>query len=1327
MRTNQTIRRFFSILITVSMLLTFLPFARQAVADGGPAAYCIFVNHSNGDVLIQETAADPGEEYSFDAVYIDGTGTTASYDADWLVPDIKLLVNNAHVTNASIYAEFELFGTSRIDYEGGNAYTESDSTYSFEGYFDPDKPVETMNAYKQFFDEHYYQDIGDTIATHITGNQELNEPRDYSYLVIDEGATLTIRLIPREDGPDHLNLTIWNKLTINGNLVYAPSTGKPNSLEIRENATIELGENAQCTFENGTELNLHCRLDLFDLDPDLYTYDAEKDSWVRQEGHREDGIYIGSDPFDLITGIYFEAKDSNETVVGYGADDMGFIARDRYNDADTIEITISSNDQDLFIEIFDASDPEHREPLDPNLYSFDGSLLTISKIEGEGAEWFPVYEIWLKTQGIYFNYDHEHSPIDSIFFEAGYYNDYVSDNFITKSVYEDEDSIALTFDIKDQERGLTIDVHDENDEPIDDRIYSYEAGVLTISKGDGWGNIYNIFIGVDHSQDPREDGIYIGSDPYDLITSATYTVNGSEPITVNDRGFIARDQYDVDGVDSIEITFESNQTLVIEVYDDADPRERLSPTLYQVNDGNKLTIFKGEGESAQWFSSYEVFVKTQGIYFGYEREHPPVTQISYHFDENDAPVEVVNNYIAKSVFDGADSIILKFAIADTERGLTIDIRDENNDRIEEQSGLYTYQEDTLILNKPDGGWGSVYDIQIGVDHSNDPREKGVYIHLDDQNPAISGGVYIIDYTEYDIPNSGFFFIDADSLEGADSIGIRCYAADGSNNIQFAYIFVDENNESLFQTIEDAGQTVYFNIDIDEGWPEYLDIFISEYLGDGMNFDYDPGEVGITFKLFDESEERGLGNNISAEDLRTTDHVDLYFNPNSEFEVIYVDLDGDMYGHYDQAPITHITINRPDSGWGKTINISVTTAPAGQVIPTDGNYCKILIEKSGPGDVRVGPDNLILAQMSTGSEREFYFRPDSQYDIVMEFIPNDVDHAVLRHADINGYTIKADHADQPYSFYLSDFLTNYWEPLKAGDAPAAKAEFYSLDNIAVLEGYKVRLNDSIGVDYYIWMPEEFVNEEQPSVTFTLDSASSDYKTQEATYWDGEWVKEGGKYYFVYSCNITPVDMTKPITATLKGENIEVVFPEFTVRDYIMHFVNDDPNDETSNLAKALLNYGYYAQMKFAPNSQTYPEDALTLPDVQIGAIRSFNVPDGVTYIGSTVVFVAGSSIRHYFQVDPGTTATFMINGTEVDPVVSGNRIYIETDVINILDADEDVRVTITCDNMTYETDFAVLDYIYAVIRDAKQNMSPEMINLAKAFYLYYQTADSYKTT
>ena len=109
--------------------------------------------------------------------------------------------------------------------------------------------------------------------------------------------------------------------------------------------------------------------------------------------------------------------------------------------------------------------------------------------------------------------------------------------------------------------------------------------------------------------------------------------------------------------------------------------------------------------------------------------------------------------------------------------------------------------------------------------------------------------------------------------------------------------------------------------------------------------------------------------------------------------------------------------------------------------------------------------------------------------------------------------------------------------------------------------------------------------------------------------------------------------------------------------------------------------------------------------------------GITYQGSTVVFLSETSIRHYYKGTLGdVTVTF--NGAPVTPVKKGSEFYFE--LTNIAAANIDKLYTLQIVDAAY--DYSVLAYTKACL--ASSNTGQDMKALAAATYLYNQAANAY---
>ena len=112
-----------------------------------------------------------------------------------------------------------------------------------------------------------------------------------------------------------------------------------------------------------------------------------------------------------------------------------------------------------------------------------------------------------------------------------------------------------------------------------------------------------------------------------------------------------------------------------------------------------------------------------------------------------------------------------------------------------------------------------------------------------------------------------------------------------------------------------------------------------------------------------------------------------------------------------------------------------------------------------------------------------------------------------------------------------------------------------------------------------------------------------------------------------------------------------------------------------------------------------------------------LPEGLSYKGTTIVYLTETSMRHYYKGDLGN-ATVTFDGKEVSPVQKGGKFCFE--LKNIAAADLDKLYTLTIGESSYQ--YSVLDYVKACLNSGKT--SDNMKALAAATYRYNQAANDY---
>ena len=160
--------------------------------------------------------------------------------------------------------------------------------------------------------------------------------------------------------------------------------------------------------------------------------------------------------------------------------------------------------------------------------------------------------------------------------------------------------------------------------------------------------------------------------------------------------------------------------------------------------------------------------------------------------------------------------------------------------------------------------------------------------------------------------------------------------------------------------------------------------------------------------------------------------------------------------------------------------------------------------------------------------------------------------------------------------------------------------------AKLAGYSLSLTGNIGVNFYMELSNDIVNDESAYMNFTLPNGTTSKVYVSGTHEDGstattDTTVKNGVTYYVFTCEVAAKEMTSDIQAQMIGNNGEkkgTVYT-YTVKeyaDYILSHMSADEGDvskATIQLVKGMLNYGGAAQKYFGYKTDKLASDGLTL--------------------------------------------------------------------------------------------------------------------------------------
>ena len=163
--------------------------------------------------------------------------------------------------------------------------------------------------------------------------------------------------------------------------------------------------------------------------------------------------------------------------------------------------------------------------------------------------------------------------------------------------------------------------------------------------------------------------------------------------------------------------------------------------------------------------------------------------------------------------------------------------------------------------------------------------------------------------------------------------------------------------------------------------------------------------------------------------------------------------------------------------------------------------------------------------------------------------------------------------------------------------------------AKLVGYSLSLTGNIGVNFYMELSNDVVNDESAYMNFTLPNGTTSKVYVSGTHEDGstattdDTTVKNGVTYYVFTCEVAAKEMTSDIKAQMIGNNGEKTGKVYTYTvkeyaDYILSHTSAEGSNygsATVQLVKGMLNYGGAAQKYFGYKTDQLASDGLALTE------------------------------------------------------------------------------------------------------------------------------------
>ena len=315
--------------------------------------------------------------------------------------------------------------------------------------------------------------------------------------------------------------------------------------------------------------------------------------------------------------------------------------------------------------------------------------------------------------------------------------------------------------------------------------------------------------------------------------------------------------------------------------------------------------------------------------------------------------------------------------------------------------------------------------------------------------------------------------------------------------------------------------------------------------------------------------------------------------------------------------------------------------------------------------------------------------------------------------------------------------------------------------AKLAGYSLSLTGNIGVNFYMELSDDVVNDESAYMSFTLPNGTTSKVYVSGTHEDGSTaatdttVKDGVTYY-VFTCEVAAKEMTAEIKAQMiavNGTRKGTVYT-YAVKDYADHIRNNSSkySSRIINLVNSMLNYGGFTQEYFDyktddPANQDLTEDEKNAVKQTVNAsmisrmkAKVENAAEVCTFVSAYLSLRSRTDLCVYVKlaegVDP-SDVTFMVDGEPLDPAtlkvekVNGSSCYklVVPDIAAFRLAEMHtfaVKAGSGENAKTATLQYGVFSYFYAVLSDESDTIAnaEKLRNTVKAMYAYCNAASLY---
>ena len=288
---------------------------------------------------------------------------------------------------------------------------------------------------------------------------------------------------------------------------------------------------------------------------------------------------------------------------------------------------------------------------------------------------------------------------------------------------------------------------------------------------------------------------------------------------------------------------------------------------------------------------------------------------------------------------------------------------------------------------------------------------------------------------------------------------------------------------------------------------------------------------------------------------------------------------------------------------------------------------------------------------------------------------------------------------------------------------------TISSVADLTGATVTLGDTLGLNFHTLLSNQYAN--ATSVTFTYyDERQNAYDNETVNIADDLYSDAYSAYLFTLDLPASYMATTVEAVLYYGGEILDIQV--YSIREYAKAIIDGSYTDKQKAAAKAMLNYGAWAQNYFGYNTGDLANNVLDAGDQLTDTAAALSQVENIaqykatvtnkldSFIGYTLLLKDVTGLRLYFSEQ----VTVMVDGVakvaEADSQ-NNSRYYVEIEGVN---ADElDTTIEITCGDMTI-SNLSVLSPAAIVAQNTGK--SENFRNAMIALILYAQSVNDMLT-